>query len=186
MFITINGKPFTLTGFYHHGREVRGSVQRTTRHSSAAVNLKKKTCKRQGLNEVFVTAGPFSLGCGKVAMSKRWSRDRPTKQTNGKFSPNLANPLAFDASVPAAANTTEIRPGLRLDFQSFHSGAHPASGAASAGFCESVERHGQNDNHSNDDLLDVRRHVQDHEPVQQHPDQQRSDHRAKDRADPAK
>ena len=59
------------------------------------------------------------------------------------------------------------------------------SGATSSRFGESVEGDREDDDHPDDDLLDVGRHVHQHETVEQHADQNRADYRAEDRARPA-
>jgi hypothetical protein len=55
-----------------------------------------------------------------------------------------------------------------------------------ARFGELIEGDDGHQNQADDDLLDIRVYVHQHEAVNEHPDQHRADHRAEDRADAAK
>ncbi len=59
------------------------------------------------------------------------------------------------------------------------------SGDPTAGFRKGVEGDGEDDDDSNNDLLDVGGDVHEHETVEQNADEDRADDRAEDRADAA-
>jgi hypothetical protein len=142
-------------------------------------------------NVVGVTANPQSLNRLARGIARRNRRPRHTlvmSDLTGFPAGKYADPIAEQRTYRAVRkHITHGEPGRT---------AYPARRRRSVSVCrvpsfqpsrfgELIEGDDGHQDEANDDLLDIRVHVHQHEAVDQHADQHRADDRAEDRADPA-